>query len=111
MSEIYFPGRVHLANGALGRSRGLLGRTQMCADEALWLSPCKSVHTFGMRFCIDVAFLAADGSALHLVHEMRPWRVSKLVLKAVGALEMSAGALGAAGVRIGDVIRWTPANQ
>ncbi|MCC7078839.1 MAG: DUF192 domain-containing protein [Acidimicrobiia bacterium] len=106
MSEILFPGRVVYARGSLGRTKGLLGRDAMRRDEALWLSPCKSVHTFGMRFPIDVAFLDAGGTILHLVPGMRPRRFSRIVWGARGALEMHAGTLEAVGARVGDVVRW-----
>lgn len=106
MSEIQFPGRVVHARGSFGRTKGLIGRDAMRRDEALWLSPCKSVHTFGMRFPVDVAFLDDSGTILHLVPSMHPRRISRIVWGARGALEMHAGTMDAVGARIGDVIRW-----
>ncbi len=106
MSEIHIPGKVVYAKGSRGRSKGLLGREEMRRDEALWLSPCKSVHTIGMKFAIDVAFLDERGTILHVVGAMRPWRISRVVWNANGALELHAGTLEAVGARVGDVIRW-----
>jgi uncharacterized membrane protein (UPF0127 family) len=59
---------------------------------------------FGMRFAIDVAFLARDGRVLAVHHDLRPGRISKLVWRADGALELPAGTLAATGTQVGDVV-------
>ena len=51
--------RIHVARSFLQRARGLLGRAPLAADEALLIRPCSSIHTFGMRFAIDVVFIDA----------------------------------------------------
>lgn len=58
------------------RLRGWLGRATPEAGEALWLYPCRAVHTLGMRFPIDVLFLDAQGRVLRVIHRLPPWRVS-----------------------------------
>jgi uncharacterized membrane protein (UPF0127 family) len=106
MTERYLPIRVMTARGFAARQRGLLGRDELDPDEGLWISPCKQVHTFGMRFPIDVAFLDAGGRLLHAVHEMQPGRLSRFVWRARGALELAAGQLHMRGLSRGDVLRW-----
>lgn len=82
------------------RMRGLLGRAELAVGEGLLLSPCKQVHTFGMRFPIDVVFCDRAWRVSHVVREMRPGRVSRVAWKARHAIELRAGA--AAEVMTGD---------
>ena len=56
--------KVEIAYSTISRLRGLLGRKE-CPD-ALLLTRCNDIHTFGMRHAIDVAFLAADGTVLEV---------------------------------------------
>jgi uncharacterized membrane protein (UPF0127 family) len=57
-----------------------------------------------MAFPIDVAFLARNGRVLALHAGLRPNRLSRLVFRAEGALELPAGTLAATGTRVGDVV-------
>ena len=80
--------------------RGLLGGSGLASGEALLLSPCKQVHTFGMRVPIDVVFSDRTWRVTHVVRAMKPGRVSKVDWKARFAIELSAGA--ASGIQVGD---------
>lgn len=73
------------------RLTGLLGRTGI--DGAILLQPACSVHTFGMRFDLDVAHLDRDQRVLRVV-TMRPNRVGRPVVRARSVLEAAAGSLG-----------------
>jgi len=95
--------RVVWATGAAKR-RGLLGRTHLDMHEGMYLVPCQWIHMFGMRFSIDAAFLARDGRVLAVHHALPPNRLSKLVLRAEGVLELAAGALRTSGTCVGDVV-------
>jgi uncharacterized membrane protein (UPF0127 family) len=96
--------RVEWAGTSATRKRGLLGRTEMDADSGIYLVPCKWIHTFGMKFAIDVAFLAPDGRVVTLHHALRPNRLSRIALRAEGALELAAGRLADTGTEVGDTI-------
>jgi hypothetical protein len=96
--------RLEWAGTSGTRRRGLLGRESFEKGEGLYLAPCQWVHMFGMRFAIDVAFLARDGRVLAVHHGLRPGRISKLVWRADGALELPEGSLAATGTRVGDVV-------
>ncbi|MFE0422198.1 DUF192 domain-containing protein [Streptomyces sp. NPDC058953] len=80
------------------RHRGLLGRDGVTG--ALLLTPCNMVHTLGMRFAIDVAYLDAELRVVDL-HTLRPHRLALPRLRARHALEAEAGAMGRWGVRPG----------
>src|SRR5580765_2752079 len=72
-----------------GRMRGLLGRDSI--EGAVLLRPAKSVHTLGMRFAIDVAYVDDELAVLRTV-QMRTWRLGRPVMKARGVIEAEAGA-------------------
>lgn len=63
-------GGLHVASGPIARLRGLLGRD--CAEGVLLLAPCADIHTVGMRFSIDVAFLGEDGTVLASRRSLAP---------------------------------------
>ena len=81
------------------RRQGLLGRDQV--DGALVLRPCRQVHTFGMRIPIDVIWCDADGQILRIA-SLRPWRVSRPVVRAKFVIEVAEGAASRWGIRVGD---------
>ncbi len=81
------------------RARGLLGRDGI--DGAMLLTPCGSVHTFRMRFAIDVAYLDRDLRVLAVVPGMRPGRLGLPRPRARHVLEARAGAMERWGVRPG----------
>jgi hypothetical protein len=97
--------RVWRAASAWERLRGLLGRAPLAADEALLLEPCSSVHTFGMRYPIDLAYLDRDGRVLRVVARVKPARLSARP-GARATLEMAAGAAEALGLRPGERLEW-----
>ena len=76
------------------RFRGLRGRDGV--DGALLLRPCRSVHTFGMRFPIGVAFCRRHDETFVVlsVVEMRPWRVGRPRPRATCVIEAERGAFG-----------------
>lgn len=83
------------------RRRGLLGRDEL--EGALVLQPCRWVHTVGMRFPLDVAYLDAEGTVIKTLH-MAPHRVGLPVWRARQVIEAEAGAFARWGLRVGDVI-------
>ena len=98
--------RLEWAGTSRARRTGLLGRDSLAPGGGLYLVPCPWIHTFGMAFPIDVAFLARDGRVLAVHESLPPNRLSRLVFRAEGALELPAGTLAATGTRVGDVVRF-----
>ena len=90
------------------RRRGLLGRDSLGATEGLLLSPCKAVHTVGMRFPIDVIFIDRDGRAVRIVSALAPWRIA-MSARAKAVIELAAGTATASDIRIGDLLYLAPA--
>lgn len=96
--------RVRVADNFVSRALGLLVGRPLDLEEALLIAPCSSIHTFGMSYPIDVAFIDADARIVRIYPQVRPGRL-RFALGARAALEMHAGAatlLGLeAGVRLG----------
>ena len=70
---------------------------------ALVLDPCRWVHTLGMRFPLDIAFVDADGTVIKILH-MHQWRVGMPVLRARSVIEAEHGAFERWGLQLGDEI-------
>lgn len=83
--------RVWKAESLGARMIGLLGRTLLAEDEGLWIDPCKSVHTFGMKFPIDVIFLDRTLVVVRVVHAMSPGRMTRIAFSATSVIETAAG--------------------
>ena len=98
---------VPVANSLLKRMKGLLGKNEMQTGEALWVKPCMSVHTFFMKFPIDVVFLNKKNRVIAAIEHLQPNRATRLYLQAAGILELPAGILKATNTRVGDEIEIT----
>ncbi len=99
--------RITPAKTFWSRIKGLLGSRPLAEGEGLWLSPCKSIHTFFMGYPIDALFLDKEGRLLHVV-TLKPWRLSRFVWGSVGVLELPAGTLARCETRTGDKITLAP---
>ena len=95
---------VEVAETARSRRRGLLGRDGI--EGALILRPCRHVHTAGMRFAIDVAFCAGDGTVVR-VSTLAPWRMSRPVWRSRFVIEAEAGAFDRWRLAVGDIVEVT----
>ena len=85
--------RCLVADNALTRMRGLLGRTGLEPGEGLLIRPAGSIHTFFMRFPIDAIFLDRQHRVRRVLVGLRPWRVSPIVFGARSVVELPAGTL------------------
>jgi len=82
---------------------GLLGSPPLPDGHALRLSPCRAVHSMGMRHAIDVVFVDADNVVCSVQTPLRPWRAA-ICLPAKAVLELRAGEVAARGIRLGHKI-------
>jgi uncharacterized protein len=92
---------VEFADNRETRNRGLLGRDGLEPGAGLALTPCFAIHTFFMRFPIDVVFLDRYGFVQRIVHRLGPWRLA-IVPGARMVIELEAGAAQKQRIREGD---------
>jgi len=93
---------VRVADTSLERGTGLLKDTELAEGHGLWIVPCNSIHSFWMKFIFDAVFLDKDLRVVHLVREMKPWRISKIKFSAKSVLELPAGVIARSGTEVGD---------
>ena len=86
------------------RRTGLLNHTSLPKGEALWIVPSRGVHTFGMKFTIDVVALDECGTVIDLVPGMKPWRIRLPRRGTAGVLELPEGSIAAEGIKVGHRI-------
>lgn len=102
--------KVWKASSSWERMRGLLGRAPLGNDEALLLEPCGSVHSFGMRYALDLVYVDRRGCVRKLVYGMRPGRLSAS-LGAHATIEFAAGKLAVTGIKMGDRLAWRTGTE
>jgi hypothetical protein len=95
----------HAFDGA-ARKRGLLGRYGLPPGHAIVIAPCNAVHTFGMRFAIDILFVARDGRVVK-VRRRVPARRLAGAWRGFATVELVGGALEASGTEAGDSVAVT----
>lgn len=100
-SDAHVLASAEVADARTARRKGLLGRDHL--DGALVLRPCRWVHTIGMRFPIDVAYLDENGVVVKTVH-MHRHRMGVPVWRARLVIEAEEGAFARWGLRVGDEI-------
>ena len=92
---------AEVADTSATRRRGLLGRDSLAPGQGLWIVPCEAVHSFGMRFPIDVVFLNRKHVVCKLREGLFGWRIAG-TLRAHSVLELPAGTVKATGTQVGD---------
>ena len=92
--------RCLVADSPWPRMRGLLGRRGLESGEGLLLKPAGSVHTFFMRFPIDVVFLSREGDVLKVARALPAWRLAG-ARRAKAALELGADEAERHGISVG----------
>jgi hypothetical protein len=100
---------VEVADRGATRRKGLLGRDGLAAGEGLWIVPCESVHTFGMRFPIDLIYLDRNRTVKKVRSGVPPWRLSAC-FSAHSVLELLPGTIGATQTRPGDKLEFSNAD-
>ena len=90
-----------VADSSQSRRTGLLKHTGLAQGDGLWIVPCESVHSFFMKFTIDVLYLDKQHKVKKIRPEMAPWRASAC-LTAHSVLELPAGTIARTGTQAGD---------
>lgn len=93
---------LEVASTFLSRGKGLLGRTNLPAEKALWIHHCNSIHTFFMKFAIDCVFVDKNLKVRAIRKDVRPWRLVLPVWGAASVIEMASGTVSNENVSVGD---------
>lgn len=97
--------RADIADTSAKRRTGLLKHAGLEPGEGLWIAPCEGVHTFGMKFPIDVLFLSKKKQVLKARPDMVKGRIA-FSLRAYSVLELPAGTLAQTGTVAGDQLEF-----
>jgi len=105
----YLATHVRLATTHWSRFRGLMftDASKFPAGEGLWIIPCHGVHTFAMRFPIDVVYLDRGRIVVHMEENLKPWRLASIRMCAASVLELPEHTLKSAPTTLGDQIEIT----
>jgi len=96
--------RLEIARSPVARMRGLIGRRNLPRGFGMFIGQCASIHTFFMKFPIDVLFLSADLRVRKVVRHLPPWRLAG-AWGATHVVELAAGMLDSLHVAAGDTVR------
>ena len=95
---------VRVADTLFTRMKGLLGKRELPKGEALWIKPCFSVHTFFMKFPIDVLFLNKQNQVIAAVSNLKPNRITRIYPQSLSVLELPTGTIDDTNTELGDEI-------
>lgn len=98
---------LEIAQTSATRRRGLLGREGLPPGSALVITRCNAIHTIGMQFAIDVAFVDGDGCVRKIVRGLRPRRIA-IAPRAWAVIELAAGELHPDRLHVGDRVYLAP---
>jgi uncharacterized membrane protein (UPF0127 family) len=93
-----------VAGTVFRRLKGILGRKAFIKGEALIITPCNSIHTFFMRFPIDVLFVDKHNRVIKVVSSLAPGRLTPLYFMSAFVIELPAGTAQASFTSEGDTI-------
>ena len=102
--ETFLATEATIANSYFTRLIGLIGKTKRWAQlgKGLWIVPSRGVHTIGMMFPIDLIYLSKEKEVVHVEEYVRPFRISKVSLKAVSVLELPPHTIYRSRTQVGD---------
>jgi uncharacterized protein len=102
--ETFVATQATVADSYFSRLVGLLGKTKRWAQhgKGLWIIPSRGIHTIGMLFPIDLIFLSKEKEVVHVEEYVRPFRISKVSLKAMSVLELPPHAIYRSRTQVGD---------
>ncbi len=104
--QAFLASNIELANTHWTRLRGLIGTSTygFPPGRGVWIVPCRGVHTFGMRFPIDVIYLDEEHRVVHIEESVRPWRITPVRIDANTVIEVPSHTVWATGTEVGDQI-------
>jgi uncharacterized membrane protein (UPF0127 family) len=103
--QIQLAHSIEVADNASTRKKGLLGRRTIVVGEGLWIVPCEAIHTFGMKFSIDLVFLDRNKIVKKVRHDVAPGRIS-VCFSAHSVIELASGSVRLTGTAPGDELEF-----
>ena len=100
--------RISKADSYFTRLFGLLPKSHLEEGEGLWIVPCNSIHSVGMKFVFDAVFLAKDLTVVAVMSDIPKWRLSPVYWKAHSVLELPASVIAQTDTQVGDVLSFEP---
>ncbi|SMB94864.1 hypothetical protein SAMN00808754_1127 [Thermanaeromonas toyohensis ToBE] len=100
--QVVLAHQVRLACTFKERFKGWMGKQKLEDGEALLLYPCKGIHTWFLRFPLDILFLSKEGKVLLALKNFPPFRFSPWVLSSQAVVELPAGRILATNTSVGD---------
>ena len=95
---------AEVAGSGMKRSKGLLGRKGLERGEGMWIVPCEAIHTFFMKFPIDLIYLDRKHRVKKTRTAVPAWRISAC-LRAHSVVELPAGTVNASRTERGDLLK------
>lgn len=104
--QTFLATELRVADTHWARLVGLLGtgHKSFGAGKALWIVPCRGIHTLGMRYCIDVIYLDCSKHVIHVEENVRPWRVTPMRMDSDSVIELPSHTVWDTGTGVGDQI-------
>ena len=99
----YLSENILIADNPVSRVVGLMFRKAPPGADGLLLEPCNSIHTFFMRYSLDIVFLSSSNVVVKIIRNLKPWRMTFIYFKARKTLELPAGKLPL-DIKEGDVL-------
>ncbi len=102
----YLATELMIARTHWTRFRGLMATdaSRFRKGQGLWISPSRGVHTFAMRFPIDVVYLDRDRTVIHVEEDLKPWRLAAIRIRATSVLELPTGTIRESKTTLGDLV-------
>src|SRR5512147_1638871 len=102
----YLATELLIARTHWSRFRGLMATdaSRFRRGQGLWIVPSHGVHTFAMRFPIDVVYLDQERIVIHLEEDLKPWRMAAIRVRATSVLELPTGMILDSKTALGDQV-------
>lgn len=96
---------IVIADTPFKRLKGLLGKKEFREGHALILKPCNSIHTFFLRFAIDVIFVDKQSKVIEAISCLKPFRLTRIYWLSLLAIELPAGIIQSTLICKGDTLQ------
>ncbi len=96
--------QLEVAENFWSRLKGLLGRSSINENQAMWIHNCNSIHTFFMNFAIDCVFVDQNLQVKAIARDVRPGRIVWPIWGARSVFEMKSGLADQLKIQVGEVL-------